>query len=167
MDLNPEDILKSAELARQATATQAPQALSTVLTFFWGRERYALPLEAAKEVVAVRGVTPIPGLPGHLLGATNYRGEVIAVFDARPLAGMPPGLVHPHSYMIVLDVDGEPAGMLVDGLGDIQEIPAVSGSDWQPDDTDLLISVDLPDGGLLPVLDVTELVARLRPMEAK
>lgn len=167
MDLNPEDILKLAESARQATATQAPQALSTVLTFFWGRERYAVPLESAREVVALRGVTPIPGLPGHLLGATNHRGEVMAVFDARPLAGMQPGLVHPHSYMIVLEVAGEPAGMLVDGLGDIQEIPAVSGGDRQPGDSGLLISVDLPDGGLLPVLDVLELVARLRPTEAR
>ena len=58
------------------------------LEFSLANEKYAIPLLAVKEVIAVPDVTPIPFSPTHFLGIMNLRGQVISVVDLRTKLGI-------------------------------------------------------------------------------
>jgi purine-binding chemotaxis protein CheW len=55
------------------------------LVFPIGAERYALPVDQVKEVVAAPALTPLPTAPASVMGLVNLRGEVLPLFDAARL----------------------------------------------------------------------------------
>ncbi|RKH19173.1 chemotaxis protein CheW [Corallococcus praedator] len=57
------------------------------LVFACGSSWYAVPAEAAAEVVTFPELTRVPGSPPHLLGVFAHRGEVIPVVDMSLLVG--------------------------------------------------------------------------------
>lgn len=59
------------------------------LVFACGSSLYAVPSEAASEVVNVPSLTRVPGAPAHLLGVFAHRGEVLPVVDLSRLVGTP------------------------------------------------------------------------------
>ena len=54
-----------------------------------GEDSYAIPMTAAREVVAAPDVAVVPSAPPSVLGLCNVRGEIIPVFDAGALLGVP------------------------------------------------------------------------------
>src|SRR5512140_868948 len=60
------------------------------LVFACGSSWYAVPAEAAAEVVGFPELTRVPGAPAHLLGVFAHRGEVIPVVDMAVLVGGTP-----------------------------------------------------------------------------
>jgi purine-binding chemotaxis protein CheW len=59
------------------------------LVFACGESLYALPSEAASEVVGIPVLTRVPGAPAHVLGVFAHRGEVVPVVDLALLVGSP------------------------------------------------------------------------------
>jgi purine-binding chemotaxis protein CheW len=59
------------------------------LAFTLSQERFAIPLLAVKEVVAMPETTRVPHTPPHFLGIMNLRGQIISVFDLRLKLGLP------------------------------------------------------------------------------
>src|SRR3954469_20247620 len=57
------------------------------LVFACGQSWYAIPADAASEVVSFPELTRVPGAPPHLLGVFAHRGEVIPVIDIALLVG--------------------------------------------------------------------------------
>lgn len=57
------------------------------LVFASGSSLYAVPAEAACEVVSLPRLTRVPGAPDHLVGVFAHRGEVVPVVDVARLAG--------------------------------------------------------------------------------
>lgn len=52
-----------------------------VVIFRCGNEEYALPVEQVVSIEKLGHITPIPHLPGYLLGFARVRGELIPVID--------------------------------------------------------------------------------------
>lgn len=166
MTFDPETYLSAAETARQTQDEAGPAVQITVLTFVWGQDWYALPLSAVREVIELERVTPIPGLPAHLLGATNHRGEVMAVIDARPLLALLPGSVNANSYLVVINVEEELVGLLVDQVGDIHDVAQVPPTEDDPHDHNhatAFSTVMMPDAEAqtLSLVNITYLVEKI------
>ena len=89
-----------------------------------GPSRYALPIDAVREVVRLPAITRVPGLPEFVAGLVNVRGRVLAVLDLRPLLH----LDVPRGDRLVL-LDGGTAtgrscvGLVVDAALDLVAIP--------------------------------------------
>lgn len=112
------------EIARRAAQPEERAGgARPVLVFFLAGERYALPLNVVREICRVRNITPLPGLPAAVLGATGLRGEVLPVLDLRRILRLPEEPVGPASRLLVVQHEKTTAAMLVDQVEDIAELP--------------------------------------------
>jgi chemotaxis signal transduction protein len=127
------------------------------LVFPIGAERYALPVDQVKEVVAAPAVTPLPTAPGAVLGLVNLRGDVLPLFDVGRLVGSP----SPADAAFVMVVD-TPAGLAclpASGLPRLVELgpPSVSGLATWPG------NVHTVDGEPVVLLDAGAIIGRAAP----
>jgi purine-binding chemotaxis protein CheW len=109
--------------ANQA-ASAAPRLL--VVTFALAGERYALEARYVREVLRLTDCTPLPGAPAFVVGVLNLRGEVLAVFDLRPLLGLVSDAAAERGRILVLGVDRPEFGLLADAA---EEVAALAEHD--------------------------------------
>lgn len=82
------------------------------------RERYALPLEAVREVVLPQPpFARVPRSGGAVRGVMNLRGRVVAVVDLAELMGLEPQpLAAGQGQVVILDREKRSLGLLIGGV---------------------------------------------------
>ncbi|MCA9616958.1 MAG: chemotaxis protein CheW [Myxococcales bacterium] len=88
-----------------------------LVTFEVASRSVGAPIEHVRETVDPRPITPLFGVPASVLGLISLRGEILAVLDVGLLLGIGPARRDASSRLVVLDVDGRHAALLVDRLG--------------------------------------------------
>jgi chemotaxis signal transduction protein len=76
-----------------------------------GRDFYALPVDAVREVVAAPTATELVTAPPMVLGLFNLRGQIVPLLDTAALLGL--GDVGPMRYAVVVDCPQGLAGLAV------------------------------------------------------
>ncbi len=86
-----------------------------MVLFRAGGERFAVPLEAVREVVVPQlPYARVPRAGAAVRGAMNLRGRVVAVVEVAPLVGLTPDALAPsQGLVLVLDRDRRGLGLLV------------------------------------------------------
>jgi purine-binding chemotaxis protein CheW len=89
-------------------------------------ERYALPLEAVREVVVPQPpFARVPRASDAVRGVMNLRGRVVAVVDLAPLVGLAPQPLAPGvGQVLVLDHGKRALGLLVGGVLGVEPVEA-------------------------------------------
>jgi purine-binding chemotaxis protein CheW len=109
-----------AELEGEAVREEAAQ----FLCFWLGSQTYALPVGEVQEIRATGAWSTLPGSPPWVLGVMNLRGLVIPMFDLRMRFAIAAG---EHStaapVLIVVAARGKLAGLVVDAVMDVTDIP--------------------------------------------
>lgn len=82
-------------------------------------EIYGIPVMQVKEVQRLTEIAPVPGSQHFVLGIVNLRGNVITVLDTRTLFGLPKGETTDQSRIIVIELDDQLIGILVDRVADV------------------------------------------------
>jgi purine-binding chemotaxis protein CheW len=101
-----------------------------LLRFAIGNERYALRIDAVREILEVARTTPLPLMPDFVRGVMNLRGAVVPVIDLAARLGFAPAVVGRRSCVIVVDTSaGEDGtvhrtGLLVDAVYEVFDIAA-------------------------------------------
>ena len=90
-----------------------------------GRERCAIETRFVRQVIRFGEPTPIPEAPETLVGVTNLDGEVLAVFDLRPLLGLPVLAPTDASRILVLGEDVADVGVLVDRASEVTSLHVI------------------------------------------
>jgi purine-binding chemotaxis protein CheW len=92
-------------------------------------ERYALPLEAVREVVVPQPpFARVPRASEAVRGVMNLRGRVVAVVDLAALVGLPPQpLAGGSGHVLVLERDRRALGLLVGGVLGVEALPPADG----------------------------------------
>lgn len=95
--------------------------MRNVIVFAVDRARYAVELRWVREIVTLGQVTPVPGAPAHVVGATALHGGVIPVLDVGALAPAEGERVRPAATrsgdgVILIDVDGVLAALRMTGV---------------------------------------------------
>ena len=95
------------------------------VVFRLGAERFALPLEAVREVVLPQPpFARVPRTSDAVRGVMNLRGRVIAVVDLAALVGLPAQPLDGRAgQVLVLDPQGRRAlGVLIGGVVGVEEL---------------------------------------------
>ena len=97
------------------------------VVFRLASERYALPLDAVREVVVPQApFARVPRASEAVRGVMNLRGRVVAVVDLASLVGLPPQpLVAGSGHVLLLDRDKRALGLLVGGVLGVEPLPPV------------------------------------------
>lgn len=96
-----------------------------LLRFALGSERYALRIDAVREILEVTRTTPLPLMPEFVRGVMNLRGAVVPVIDLAARLGLPAAVVGRRSCVIIVDVNladdagTQRIGLLVDAVYEV------------------------------------------------
>ncbi len=91
-------------------------------------ERYALPLEAVREVVPPQPpFARVPRASEAVRGVMNLRGRVVAVVDLAALVGLAPqALAEGAGQVLILDHGKRTLGFLIGGVVGVEPIPPLA-----------------------------------------
>ncbi len=92
------------------------------VTFRLDKEKYCIDVMLVQEVLRVSEITPVPGAPGYVLGIINLRGNVVTVVDTRKRFGLMPRPIDDSSRIVIIEVNGNVVGMLVDSVADVVDL---------------------------------------------
>ncbi len=107
------------------------------VTYQLGDEVYGINVMQVQEVLRITEIAPVPGAPSYVLGIINLRGSVVTVIDTRSRFGLTPKEADDLSRIIIVEVNGNVIGMLVDSVAEvvylhqseIDTAPSVSNDD--------------------------------------
>ena len=126
-------------------------------------ERYAIHLRWAQEILYRPQLLPLPGLDAALAGLIIWQGRTLPVIGLRLLAGATDAAPQPAAVM--LDADGQRAGLLVDDIGETLELEPGALFPLSPVLTSgrpYLSHGAMHEGQLVFVIDVPALLQQLR-----
>lgn len=97
--------------------------LRDLLTFTLDGDSYAIPVEWVREIVRLRGITPMPRVPPEIRGVISLRGEIVQVLDLCRRLGIRNREPARSNRIIVLHGDpGNVTGLLVDSVKEVLRV---------------------------------------------
>ena len=150
----------------QSIAAAGSAALDYIdlLSFGVTKETFAIDIREVKEIIRVRPLTELPGVPDFITGIISLRGKILPVVDLRLRLGFqPPEEQLPMARIIVVALDDRSAGLLVDEVRQKVRLPkskmapppAVLGSA----EAGFLLGVCRNQGRLISVLNPESVLA--------
>ena len=93
-----------------------------VVMFSLANEEFAARVNQIKEITKIIEITQMPKAPSFIKGVMNLRGQVIAVIDLAKQLGLPTSELGEETRNIVVDMDGNIVGMIVDAVTEVLKI---------------------------------------------
>lgn len=101
-------------------------AKETFLTFLLENDLFAVNVNNVLEVLEQQHISRVPKAPEHILGITNFRGQILPVIDTRQKFRMSSKDSGLKNYVIVYDIKLDELEFMVsataDGVKDVIEI---------------------------------------------
>jgi purine-binding chemotaxis protein CheW len=150
------------ELAREHAATRAQIVVVSI-----GQSAYGIPIDAVREILRVRKITWVPWTPDEVIGILNIRGEMLSVIDLRHFLRQGVSSLTEKSRIVVAQAGELAAGLLVDSLVDILDVPMTTFRPLADADADgrdsrgCLAGQCAWQGGTLTLFDSERLLHRL------
>jgi purine-binding chemotaxis protein CheW len=99
--------------------------LLQLVVFKLGTEEFGVDIMQVQEIIRMPDLTRIPKSPSYIKGVINLRGKIIVVMSLDNKFHMNSNELTDESRIIVVDIDGTVAGMVVDS---VSEVIRMSGS---------------------------------------
>ena len=101
-------------------------------TFFVEQLHFGVPVELVQEAILPVPTTAVPLTTDVVVGLINLRGQIVMALDMRARIGLPPrGAANPSVSLILRTTDGL-VSLLVDRLGDVLDLEAVTVRGVEP-----------------------------------
>lgn len=84
---------------------------------------YGIHIKTIREILRVRKLTWVPSTLPYVAGIVNVRGEMLPIIDLRLLLQTGASDVTDNSRIVVIESKHLAAGLLVDGMVDIVDVP--------------------------------------------
>lgn len=111
---------RAEQLAETSEKTAIEQSID-VLIFELEQEKIAIDMHYISEVLALEGLTHVPGIPDFVLGVISRRGEIIAIVDLVKFLGLPQK--NNRANLLIIDTDAISFGIAIDGIIEITKLP--------------------------------------------
>ena len=118
---------------------------------------YGIKADLVKDIITDYAITYLPQLPSYVRGVINLRGQIIPMVDIRLRLGKMP---QENFCGIVVDVDGNMVGILVDMVEKMVDVPQRSILPVPTKNGQAMVSgmCTLPDGDTMLELDCDQLL---------
>ena len=132
------------------------------LTFRLDGQEYGIAILKVQEIKGWDKMTPIPNSPPYVKGVLNLRGVIVPVFDLRLRFGLPETARDAFTVIIVVNIGGRLAGIVVDAVSDVinvareQQCAAPEYEGQQ--NREFIKGLAQVDGKLLILLDLDRMV---------
>lgn len=93
-----------------------------VLTFCLGSEKYCIRIQHVLEIINATDINKLPCTPQHFTGVINLRGNILTLVDLRKILEIERDSGDSSETIVVIEVDGETVGILVDKVEDILDV---------------------------------------------
>lgn len=95
-----------------------------LVTFRLERQLYALPIAPVVKITEMVAVTPLPQVHPAVRGIINWQGALAPVIDLRCYLGLPDVPPGADTHIILAQVGGRLAGLIVDTVLDVLQLSA-------------------------------------------
>lgn len=95
-----------------------------MVVFRLAGEQYGVHISQIQEITKLVKITRVPRSPEYVKGVFNLRGDLIPVIDLRKRFAMPCGEQTDRSRIMVAEVNGNKAGIIVDEVLEVLQIPS-------------------------------------------
>ncbi|MHB8536348.1 MAG: chemotaxis protein CheW [Sulfuricaulis sp.] len=151
--------METARVLNQGTVTAGEEQF---LTFRLDGQEYGIAILKVQEIKGWDKMTPIPNSPPYVKGVLNLRGVIVPVFDLRLRFGLAPAERDAFTVIIVVNISGRLAGIVVDAVSDVINV----GADQQcaapeyegQQNREFIKGLAQVDGKLLILLDIDRMV---------
>ena len=92
------------------------------LTFRLGQEEYGMEILRVQEIRSYEKPTRIANMPDHVKGVVDLRGVIVPIIDLRMKFGMTDIRYDGPTVTIVLNVNGQIVGAVVDSVSDVVDL---------------------------------------------
>lgn len=135
-----------------------------LVTFGVANEEFAVDILAVQEINRMMALTRVPQSPAEVEGVINLRGRIIPVIELRRRFGMPASERTDQSRIVVVEVQRQVIGFIVDSVHEVLRVPA-SIVDHAPPmacsiDADFIAGVGKLADRLLILLDLRKLFGK-------
>lgn len=93
-----------------------------VCTFFVDQQMFGVDVKSVQEVIRYQEMTDVPLAPDSVVGLINLRGQIVTAIDLRRRLGVSARPADQLPMNIVIRNDEGAISLLVDHIGDVQEI---------------------------------------------
>ena len=111
-----------------AQATE-PSLDIQLVTFFLGREEYAVDVMSVREIISMTTITKAAKSLPHVEGVINLRGRIVPVISLQKSLGISVGSETSYPCIAIMDFAGELTGFIID---DVSDVIRVKRSDISP-----------------------------------
>jgi len=108
--------IRAEQLAREEESIPDSDSFIEVVEFCLASEHYGLELTHIREVVLLKQLTPLPGLPGFIAGITNIRGKIFSVVDLKYFFELPVHEQTGKTWLIILNSKQMEFGVMADEI---------------------------------------------------
>jgi len=123
---------------------------------------YGVPIANVQEIITLHEATKVPAAPDFVQGIINLRGQIIPIIDLKKKFGMGKADVNADSRSVVVEVEGQTVGIIVDGVSEVLRLsvdaieppPALIGSVSE----EFITGVGKYDDRLLILLDMDKIL---------
>ncbi len=92
------------------------------LLFNLGDEVYGIGILYVTDIIEMQKITEVPDMPNFVKGVINLRGKVIPIIDLRLRFGLPERDYDDRTCIIVVNVDSQAIGFIVDTVAEVHDI---------------------------------------------
>ncbi|RNC72263.1 MAG: purine-binding chemotaxis protein CheW [Desulfuromonadales bacterium] len=117
------------ETALQPKMEESRSELIQLVSFKLDQEEYGVNVLKVREIIRMPSITRVPNTPNYIEGVINLRGKVIPIISMRMRFGLPDGETTSQTRIMVMDMEGELMGFVVDA---VSEVIRISESEIQP-----------------------------------
>ena len=126
-------------------------------------EAHGVDISQVREIIRMEEITRVPRAPEFVEGVINLRGKVNPVVDLRARFSMPSTERTDEHGIVVVDVDGQDIGMVVDAVTEVSRTPSDSieppSSVITTDDSEYLTGIVKTDDKLIILLDIAKVIS--------
>lgn len=108
---------------KKGTTPGAAGETRQIVTFKVDERTFGIDVGAVREIKGWQATTPLPHAASYVRGVINLRGIILAVYDLRNRFGIGPTEATRTHVIMVVDVGEQTAGLLVDTVSDIVDVP--------------------------------------------
>ncbi|RYE85634.1 MAG: chemotaxis protein CheW [Hyphomicrobiales bacterium] len=90
-----------------------------LIAFRIGEQEFCVDIITVREIRGFAAATPLPHAPNFVVGVINLRGTVLPIVDLAARLGFGPTVPTARSVVIVVRIDRQLVGLLVDAVSDI------------------------------------------------